>query len=819
MRVRSARALALLGAALTMAGATLVACSRGDSNRPGPTSQPTTTYSFSIVHGSLPRVLVMNREREARLVLRNEGFNSWQGERTFFFAPRWLTVRGELLVDEGFRTPIPDGVQPREEVEVAIRVRPPARYGLYRLQWDLLSKESSWFQNFDRTPEPERWVLVLPPLEFLLSVLLPCALLAAALLAARAARGSNGSPLARGYVGGFDMAWCAASLIGKPYLLYSELATKFWPGPKLITFSVVAALLLPLYFLPPRARRLALYLLAALGALVVATQIYYHRFFLDLASSVAILAGGQAGDLGESIGFLSQPTDLWLVLDLALALPVLLWISSTPSRASTKRSALVALALGLLTLPFLVEGARALSTGQLQSRRNLQNLRSVSVYGLYGFQILDAGARVLNQWNRAEPTAEELEFAFDWFDETRAARQATGPAAGVARGLNLIAIQVESMQEFVVDLDIDGAPVMPNLRRLRRRALEFPMVLDQTSRGRSSAGDFAVLTSMIPIGESVAYEFPKNDYYSIGRALAERSYSTVSAIPYKGSFWNRQVTHPAYGFDTNLFRSDFERLGPRVGWGINDRDFFGQMVPVLESLEEPFFAWLTTLSVHYPYESFPSQLASRPMGELEGTRLGNYLHGMRFFDRALGELFAALEAKGLLDRTVVTIWGDHGSGLVRDPDFVEFFGLDTPIKKFLFDRVPFLIWLPGDLAERRVEPAPAGQIDIAPTLLALLGVDPSNMALMGRNLLRDPIVGRVVHPQGKWLDGDYAYLSQFADTESACWSVEERRPVLPRRCRKGSLDAERQLEVVALMLEHDLQAELSGKLASSGPPS
>jgi len=822
MRSRHNRRPALLALLLAVS---ILACSREASpDRPSQSLQPTTTYSFSIVSGSLPRVLFMGRERRAHLLLRNDGFNDWRGDRTFFFSLRWLGSRGDQVLEEGFRTALRESVRPGEKILVAVRVKPPAGFGIYRVQWDLVGKQSGWFADYDRTPEPPRWVVVLPPIEFFLAVLAPCLVLWSAMVIGRCGRRGKrrkrpslvAPGLAVAWLGFYELAWCAASLLGKPFVLYAELAPKFSPGPNLLSVSVIALLLLPIYFLPVRVRWIAAWCLAALGALETWAQVIYFRFFGDLASSVAALAGGQIADLGESIGFLSEPTDLWLFLDLLLALPMLWSLSRSRADRRGRRRGAVAVALAISAVPFVVAGAKALTNTQLQSRGNLQNLRSVSTYGLFGFQLLDVGTRIVGSWRQPAVTAEEFDRALAWFEETRPRRQAKGPDSGRAKGLNLIAIQVESMQEFVVDLDVDGTPVMPNLRGRRQSALEFPMMLDQTSRGRSSAGDFVALTSMIPVGESIAYEYPENDYYTIAHALSERGYSTLSAIPFAGSFWNRQVTHPAYGFETNLFRSDFERHEPRVGWGINDRDFLHQAVPILEALDEPFFAWLTTLSVHYPYRSFPSQLESRSMGDLEGTPLGNYLHGMNLFDRALEEFLDNLEDNGLLDRTVVAIWGDHGSGLIRDQQFIDYFGLKTPVKKFLFGRVPFMIWLPPDRSLRRLVPVPAGQVDIAPTLLALLGIEPADIALMGRNLLQESNRGRVVHPQGKWLDSDLVHLSQFSETEYACWSVKTLRPVPDRRCHEGSTDTARQLEIVTLVLQRNLQSEISRRLASKG---
>ena len=71
----------------------------------------------------------------------------------------------------------------------------------------------------------------------------------------------------------------------------------------------------------------------------------------------------------------------------------------------------------------------------------------------------------------------------------------------------------------------------------------------------------------------------------------------------------------------------------QIGWGLNDHDFLQQMVPRLEQLPRPFAAWLITLSLHHPFESFPDAHKVLKLGALEGTSFGNYLHTMRFFDR------------------------------------------------------------------------------------------------------------------------------------------------------------------------------------------
>jgi Phosphoglycerol transferase and related proteins, alkaline phosphatase superfamily len=176
---------------------------------------------------------------------------------------------------------------------------------------------------------------------------------------------------------------------------------------------------------------------------------------------------------------------------------------------------------------------------------------------------------------------------------------------------------------------------MPHLRDWAQESLRFTNVTDQTSEGRTSDAEFTTMTSLLPLDHgAVAFRYPGNRYVGLPHVLASHGYATLSAVAFEPGFWNRQVMHPAYGFQTSLFEPDF-RMTEQIGWGLNDRDFLQQMVPRLERLPRPFAAWLITLSLHHPYDGFPANHRVLKLGALENTPFGNYLHTMRFFDQAL----------------------------------------------------------------------------------------------------------------------------------------------------------------------------------------
>ncbi len=147
--------------------------------------------------------------------------------------------------------------------------------------------------------------------------------------------------------------------------------------------------------------------------------------------------------------------------------------------------------------------------------------------------------------------------------------------------------------------------------------------------------------------------------------------------------------------------------------------------------DEPFFLWAHYFDPHQAYappSPYDSLFASEP-----------YDGEIAFMDEGFGVLLDALDAKGLLDTTIIVVVGDHGESLDQhgEPTHAAYI-YDTTV------RVPLLIAAPGsgqatgESVKRQVR-----TIDIAPTILDLLGL-PAHPDMQGSSLvpeLHDPESG------------------------------------------------------------------------------
>ncbi len=492
------------------------------------------------------------------------------------------------------------------------------------------------------------------------------------------------------------------------------------PTPIGYWLLIMAAALPPtlaFVLLPRRVRAWTLAVVGIVGSLLVLSDIVYYRFFGDVLSAPALLAIGQTGRVWSSIRSLLSPALLWIVIDC----PFAIWLAMRVARSTSHtpgflyRAARSLGVAGLLGLTAVAMGLPRTTTSSTLDQMFRDRL-VVEQLGLFGFHAYDGWNYVRSTWLRREATDGEVRDALDWFVARAPMRSGpASPAFGVARGRNLIVVQVESLQDFVVDFRVGTQEVMPHLKRWVDESLRFTDVTDETNEGRTSDAEFTTMTSLLPLDHgAVAFRYPGHHYTALPRILVEQHYSTLSAVPFEPGFWNRRVMHPAYGFEQSLFEPDFA-LTDQIGWGLNDRDFLKQMLPRLEQQRQPFAAWLITLSLHHPFDDFPARHKILDLAAFEGTSFGNYLHSMHFFDDALDAFMRGLAADGLLDTSVVVIFGDHDAGFARDASLAHAMGLrDGEAAWAANDRVPLFVRVPkastgalraGDLVGVRDVPA------------------------------------------------------------------------------------------------------------------
>lgn len=384
---------------------------------------------------------------------------------------------------------------------------------------------------------------------------------------------------------------------------------------------------------------------------------------------------------------------------------------------------------------------------------NLWNRESVVMnHGIYVYQLDDFIQSLTPKITSVLGHDKALKKVTDYYKENKYT-PSNNEYTNIFKGKNIIVIHAESMQKFAMDLTFNNKEVTPNLNKLANEGIFFSNFYSQVGVGTSSDAEFTFNTSLMPSTKGTVFvNYFDRDYISIPKLLKEQGYYTYSMHANTGEFWNRNTMHKSLGYD-KFYNKDSYTIDETIGLGLSDKSFFRQSVDIMKQIKEeenkPFYSLLIMLSNHTPFSdlalmedykttidvTIDSQTVTRDY--LNNTTMGNYLKSVHYADSAIGEFIDNLDKEGLLENTVLVIYGDHDARLDFE-DFNLLYNYDPitdtiktendegyiPYTKYNYEldrKVPFIIWTKDQNYNLNVN-TPMGMIDVLPTLGNMIGI-------------------------------------------------------------------------------------------------
>lgn len=309
------------------------------------------------------------------------------------------------------------------------------------------------------------------------------------------------------------------------------------------------------------------------------------------------------------------------------------------------------------------------------------------------------------------------------------------------RPLNLVVILQESLGATFVE-SLGGVPVTPYLEKLKKDGWWFEQLY--ATGTRSIRGIEAVVTGFPPTPAQavVKLQLAQRDFASLASILGQHGYESEFVYGGEAHFDNMRAFFTNNGFNRVTDEKDYKNPVFSSSWGVSDEDLFNKTHERLSEKHKegkPSFTLVFTSSNHAPFE-FPDgriDLYEQPKGTDNNA--------VKYADHAMGKFFEQAKASPYWQDTVFLVVADHDIR-VRGDSLV-------PIERF---HIPGLI-LGADIKPRTVKTV-ASQIDLAPTLLSLLGVDAQH-PMIGRDLTREPetLPGRAMMQYEQhyaWMEGD-----------------------------------------------------------------
>ncbi|MGG5462928.1 LTA synthase family protein [Clostridium sp. B9] len=529
------------------------------------------------------------------------------------------------------------------------------------------------------------------------------------------------------------------SLNQDPYLLNFGLG--FRQASYFINYYIAfAALFISICFLfKNKGKFIALIILDLFITVLTMMDIWYFRGFQTVPSIMLLKQTANLDNLGDSIFSMASPSDFLFFIDFIILIIAFIFLRKSFNKCKSNwKATLIVWIVSICYIGYVPFNVNVLKRENVKNSyifSNYDPTNTVEYFSPIGYHIFD----IYNVYKNSKPyemTAEDQAQIKEYYD-FKNENLPDNKYKGMFKGKNLIIIQVESLENFVINQKVDGQEITPNINRILNNSIYFPNIFEQVNEGTSSDSDLMMNTSMLPLRQgSTFFRYPNTTYNSLPNILEKDGYSTVAIHPDKGSFWNYAQGLTGIGFDkfTDYYSFNQDEV---IGMGLSDGSYFKQVAPMLKEMKEPFYAFTVTLTSHGPFD-LPGEYRKLKLSpELDKNVLGGYFQSIHYTDAQIGMFLDLLQKEGLLENTVVAIEGDHTGPHKYYNSKIE--TLSNPEQWWLDNgnhTVPLVIYNPS-VKEPVKDEVYGGQIDIMPTLLYLLGIDNSvyeNTAL-GRNLL------------------------------------------------------------------------------------
>lgn len=515
-----------------------------------------------------------------------------------------------------------------------------------------------------------------------------------------------------------------------------------------------------------------------LTTILFANMVFY-RFFNDFITLPVLFQTSNFGDLGGSAMENIYMTDALYFVDVLILIALAKYkptfmVFKEPTKVNRRAYFLVAIATFFLNLGLAETERPQLLTRTFDREMLVKNI------GTYNYHIYDVYLQSKQSAQRALADSDALVDVNNYVQANKA--DVNNEMHGIGEGKNLIVVKLESMQNFVINKEMNGEVISPFLNSLTED--ESTVYMDnfyhQTEQGKTSDSEFLLDNSLYPLSRgAVFFTHSGNEFNTLTDSLNEAGYYTNAMHANNKSFWNRDIVYDNFGYDRYYSLTDYTvEEGQAVNWGMKDIPFFEQSVEHMKEMEQPFYSKMITLTNHHPFYLDEEDKFINEYDSNSGT-LNRYFQTVRYQDEAIKEFFTYLKEAGLYEDSVIVMYGDHyGISENHNVAMAQYLEQEeiTAFDSAQLQRVPMFIHIPGeDIGETNSKLA--GQIDLKPTIQSIMGIEGSNSIQFGQDIFSEENDNTVILRDGRVISENLVYAGE------TCWDKESGEPVEKEDCQ------------------------------------
>ena len=531
-------------------------------------------------------------------------------------------------------------------------------------------------------------------------------------------------------------------------------------------------------------------------------NVVYFRFFSDFLTFSTLNQASNVQSMGGAVSASFKWYDFVYFLDTIVYLFILIFKRSwLDKRVFSKKFVPVvmaaSIALFFLNLAFAETDRPELLT------RTFDHKYLVKYLGPYNFTVYDGVKTIQNNQQKALASEDDLTRVLNYTKQKNT--EPNSEYYGIAKKKNIIKIHLESFQTFLINKKVNGKEVTPFLNKLSTGNDDFryyPNFFHQTGQGKTSDSEFTMDNSLYGLPQGSAYSLKgDNTYQSLPAILDQKEGYTSDVMhgDYK-TFWNRDQIYKHFGIDKFYDATYYDMSDENVvNLGLKDKPFFKASAEYQSKMKQPFYSHLITLTNHYPF-TLNSEDASIDKPNTGDSTVDGYIQTAHYLDQALEQYINDLKAKGLYDDSVIMIYGDHyGISENHNNAMEKLLGEQiTPAKFTDLNRTGFWLKIPGK--NGTVDETYAGQMDVMPTILHLVGIDSKNYLMFGTDMLSKDHNDVIPFRNGDFITKDYKFVNGKVYSNKN----NELITTPPKDLEKNKKQVEKDLEMSDDVLNGDL---------------
>lgn len=498
----------------------------------------------------------------------------------------------------------------------------------------------------------------------------------------------------------------------------------------LVTLSFIIDIVCFLCIIPNRARIvIGIIINFLLSLLLFGDEVYY--IYSNSVLSIAQFTNLQYGnEILNTLPELLEAKQILYFIDMIIIIILLLtgFLKIKKIQIKSKAQFFVKFVIGITVIIFLfIIEVAYVEKGKEKSYNKDMQIRKSTIFGYHIYDIKDSiNIQKETKYKKYDDMLKDYEELKEFYKKRYGKEKYD--FNGILKDKNVIILQLESVQEFVINKEINGKQITPNLNQFLKENIEFNNMHMQ-SYSTTADSEHSTITSLYPMENGMSFsKYYTNKYDDIFNIFNRANYYTSYMHGNDARFWNRGNVYGKLNVDDLALKDKFDDKEYINGF-MSDEVLYTQAVKKMENYKQPFLSFIVSASSHTPFELEGLQDRSKvniDVGKYKNSYFGNYLEAVNYADYAFGVLINDLKEKGLYENTAIIVFGDHNGLNMYNEEMIEFLeSTNTDFKdidiKLNYTRVVCGMRIP-DIGKLKIE-KPVSKLDIKPTLAYLCGIE------------------------------------------------------------------------------------------------